>query len=1467
MADSLSAYMGLLESPEYSKKSYEEQKQIRETIASAAMSSDEAQVMAPDERGKLYDMIATTSKGMFGRDIGGNERAMRFMNAAEATRNSKKVDLNFIDGFSEGSKNFISGKIGHFLVDIFDPNDLSQEVFDEDTERARKYFSDVSERYDVAGASDYKFAKILGGIGGFAGDAYGSSLLYGAVGAPGLIGKLLSMPGATQAATMGGLSKTGLYIAQMGLESVGFAGEELLTQTITGQMDSSEDWQAYINSLPGTMAKGFGFALAGELVGSALNFGKATGRSIFGKAHIVKPRDLAKMSPEDLMANITSVMRAGEITPEFRKSMLSAGYDEEFIKGAERSAKRAKLVANSAEWINDPKLAMKNTMFAQFNADVKDLPDGFRITGLAGKPLDTPMLVTNQSEFVDAIGKIKNIYTGREYAKASEFGAINSGSVNFKVQNVGTGKSITYDPVKGRDMFQPKSGQVDETLYRELLDESDITKGLEIVKLDNYFDSGFNFQQGKVFIPSKIENVSQGRDALKQLNSQLARSTGGQVKLNVAEMLDRLRKGRNLNYTKEYVSDMLPDAEITYGTDAIKVKTGGADMVFKNLEELGATLHSSEFSDLELAAIMKDRGYALSMAPDGKITVKDDNTDFVYDEFASKVDLMRDPQYRPGRPYQKRWNFTLFTPDSGDILTEDFIKSDALSRQIKKLKEFEVKPALAPTKNIVGKGTINYTGTSKKYIAEMGESGIKKEFNSAEEAETWINKGVQTFREFQDDALDNGFYVWENKGSFNLYAEGMPQPVVTNSLENAKLHMRNQLDAMNLPDMVGDMPPSLVEQVHLQYANVSKAVAKDIQKLGLRAQRAQKTGGSSLFNTGRDFFTPVIDRVKRTGDLEAGKLVEQGVAVDNLFKADFERLTKPLNELKGKFTPTQRRDMGAVLQAEVSPNLWPQKAAELNIELTPEMSNFMSFSRDLMDSAGQTFSVKPDEWIQNYYTRLSKVNPMDLAGASDPAARRKLLNKAFGVDPGGVQEPFFKHLRERDLRGGIFKSDVFDTIETYLRLGKKEQYFKPFSDSVEAYKSRTAKLKDDPVALANRIDLGEMEDKMLGTMYSSERAREMAVKLAGAQQKAKSIMDGVGKYENLSYDQRYTKAQQAVKNDFNVSDLVTSSLLAFKFKMPFRNISQPFITLAPVTGTEYIKRSNSILADKDQFVQKFAELYNKGILPPRSAIDSDLQGPVAWLKKATDKGMDWFYGSDDYTRLVAGVSVSERFRDGLTRYSSKDWDFDKFSKFLKMDFLDGQDKVMVSEMIQKGQFDAAETSLQRIFTRMSMFEYSGLNKPRAHNSGFGKLFGQFGTYPLQFAQLVQKGIKAEGPIYISKLVAANAMVGAFYHDVLGVEDVSMNPLNSATFLGGPMMSNFGQLSQISKGGYTKGDLKSLWNIGTGFIPFYGAGSNALTAFSELNEGSYMDALYSVGSLRATENRYFDTPSQFIEDYF
>lgn len=182
-------------------------------------------------------------------------------------------------------------------------------------------------------------------------------------------------------------------------------------------------------------------------------------------------------------------------------------------------------------------------------------------------------------------------------------------------------------------------------------------------------------------------------------------------------------------------------------------------------------------------------------------------------------------------------------------------------------------------------------------------------------------------------------------------------------------------------------------------------------------------------------------------------------------------------------------------------------------------------------------------------------------------------------------------------------------------------------------------------------------------------------------------------------------------------------------------------------------------------------------------------GPLQFhYKELFDLGFRWYRKADDIGRAVAYHGMQARIKEHLPAYMSGKIKWERFLQKSKVNTFDSNDIAEFTRLFRDGQIEEAGRYLGSQLSREAHFRYGHANHPAGWGSVYGRLFGQFGTWPVQYKDHLVGGLtrgSLSDKIEFAAIHAATNLSLAAAGAAVGVNLWSWIAFPSLQYTGGP----------------------------------------------------------------------------------
>ncbi len=199
-------------------------------------------------------------------------------------------------------------------------------------------------------------------------------------------------------------------------------------------------------------------------------------------------------------------------------------------------------------------------------------------------------------------------------------------------------------------------------------------------------------------------------------------------------------------------------------------------------------------------------------------------------------------------------------------------------------------------------------------------------------------------------------------------------------------------------------------------------------------------------------------------------------------------------------------------------------------------------------------------------------------------------------------------------------------------------------------------------------------------------------------------------------------------------------------------------------------------------------------------------GPLGSLRQKyaylIDKGFKWYQSADDWGRAVAFHAQRDRVKRFQNAFESKGMAWEDFAAKIKLLTYEPTEIQRFTQMYARGHKEEAIAFLGKQNARRTIFRYGHANHPAGWGGVSGRLFGQFGTWPVQYKDFMiegmTRGTAGDRANFMATQLAANAGILAA-GSLVGVNLASWLTFPSFQYVGGPYVGIVSDLVQMVGG--------------------------------------------------------------------
>lgn len=365
---------------------------------------------------------------------------------------------------------------------------------------------------------------------------------------------------------------------------------------------------------------------------------------------------------------------------------------------------------------------------------------------------------------------------------------------------------------------------------------------------------------------------------------------------------------------------------------------------------------------------------------------------------------------------------------------------------------------------------------------------------------------------------------------------------------------------------------------------------------------------------------------------------------------------------------------------------------------------------------------------------------------------QRFLDEAFqrsNLDAERQLAGYWPHMRKYAQHG-------FSPEDDFIQFGLPESY------SWSAQRFRTGELdiyNRDPAATAGKYLHGLLMKEEFDPAYrQAVDALRNKVDSERATRLASEYLDDLLGRPHSSFQKLDNAIGQAMEKlgvempeDFSRNIVNTFLTLSYGATIPFRpaliarNYFQGMQNIAPFTGVkDYLAGARRAMSDEGFEQARAAGVLEEFVAPVESATEisetfADL-GVNQRMKDIVRRGFDWYKSADDFNRAAAYHAMRRRINRAQTKLQKGEINFDEFLGEAKIKTFSDPEQQRFIDLWTSGDRNSAIEFAGQQMSRRSIFRYGHANHPHGWNSVQGRLFGQFGTWPVQYKDMLIEGL-------------------------------------------------------------------------------------------------------------------------------
>jgi len=587
----------------------------------------------------------------------------------------------------------------------------------------------------------------------------------------------------------------------------------------------------------------------------------------------------------------------------------------------------------------------------------------------------------------------------------------------------------------------------------------------------------------------------------------------------------------------------------------------------------------------------------------------------------------------------------------------------------------------------------------------------------------------------------------------------------------------------------------------------------------------------------REFTKGLSEAISREEIERAGGLLDRAMSTEEKTVAKFmERLgmdheiprllsiTEMIrNLIKNKKSFLARADRLAADSPELAPTIQelrtiaqntPEKAKDIIklLNLSGEERAAINILEPLLDRSPNDFSifavsrwleapvVKPGQTGRQAFIEAHNMTREEIAVSE---ALDDLLGSAFsnsGIDPNRQVKGFWPHWRKWAEQGFVLNRG----------LGKRLAPEPSIAWADKAYRAgELGVYVTDPVVYAYKQVMNLMIKRHLEPRLPGMK-KEIDVIRASGEERLADLMDEYvmeirgrphGTFERLNKAlTRFAEGMGVPNPKQHVESYINATVsTAYSATIPFRpnlitrNYFQMWQMTPPRIGLKWF-----LIGFKESLnPEGFQRAVKAGAVPidvlPLFASDvitnlKTFQKLQLKLKRIFETGFNWYRKADDFGRAAAYNGLRARITNFVGPFMREEISWDQFLTKAKIRTFHPVDQKIFGELFSVGRVDDAIDHVGTTLARETHFRYGHAAHPAGWGSIYGRVFGQFGTWPVQYKDFLlegaARGTTADKVEFFGTHIGMNlglAAAGA----AAGVNLWSFVSFNALQYTGGP----------------------------------------------------------------------------------
>lgn len=447
-----------------------------------------------------------------------------------------------------------------------------------------------------------------------------------------------------------------------------------------------------------------------------------------------------------------------------------------------------------------------------------------------------------------------------------------------------------------------------------------------------------------------------------------------------------------------------------------------------------------------------------------------------------------------------------------------------------------------------------------------------------------------------------------------------------------------------------------------------------------------------------------------------------------------------------------RERIGAYLEA-------PDKAVALReLGISPREVQAADKLREMWNKLWRDFGYEDNlEFVENYIPWRRLHRELSEADALAMFYKNRARPRSYDISQELERESNGEWAREKD---------VFKLFHEYLFRGARKQFVAgPHAEAVKLVNEIALPRNLEPV----RQHLTHFVDRMWGTTDASNKALN-------------DFVDGMLTKLGVHTDKEFRTDFVSMLLQLNVG-----AHMAWRAPLAIRNAFQVFFVYPMVGERAFAVGLREAMTARGKAEAVKANIVGVDPVP----FGDEIFNPFSPLTQIVRSGLRAYSRVDDFTRVVAYHATKFKVLQSAERYRANNWNLARFVDDAELDSMfHPVEARQIAELVRAGNPVKAAERAGYLMQENTNFIYRAGNAPEAFRGVAGRLFGQFGVWPVSYIEYLRYlstfGTPNQRATKIARFMAANTAFGTA-GTLLGVNTWKWLLFGPVVFTGGPML--------------------------------------------------------------------------------